>query len=608
MQQKYNISDWLPTTKKEVEKRGWDELDVIIFSGDAYVDHPTFGSAVIGRIIENEGLKVAIVPQPNWQDDLRDFKKLGKPNLFFAVSSGCMDSMVNHYTANKRRRSDDAYTAGGKSKARPDYATTVYSNILKKLFPETPIIIGGIEASLRRFTHYDYWSNQLKPSILEDSKADLLIYGMGEKPLKEILNLLKKNVPFENLKSIPQVAFLNNKKESLPKNKNWDDHYLFGHDICLKEKIKFAKNFKVIEEESNLISSKRLIQNIGEKRVVINPPFPTMSEKDIDSIYELPFTYLPHPKYDKKGNIPAYEMIKHSINIHRGCFGGCSFCTISAHQGKFIVSRSEESIKKELNIITTLDDFKGHITDIGGPSANMYKMKGIHQNICDVCKRYSCIYPKICKNLDTNHTPLANIYKELRQHPDVKKITIGSGVRYDMLFDQNNEIRGDKLTYAENLIEHHVSGRLKVAPEHTQDNVLQVMRKPGFYLFEKFKKLFDSINKKAQLNQQIIPYFISSHPESSEIDMAELSLKIKENDLLVEQIQDFTPTPMTLATVMYYTGINPYTLEKVNIAKSQDQKRRQRSFFFWRKPENKAQIINILKQNKRFDLVKKLFG
>ena len=606
--EKKDITNWLPTTKKEVKLRGWDNLDVIIFSGDAYVDHPTFGSAVIGRIIENEGLRVAIVPQPNWQDDLRDFKKLGKPNMFFAVTSGCMDSMINHYTANKRKRSNDAYTPDGKANFRPDYATTVYSQILKKLFPDTPILIGGIEASLRRFTHYDYWSNKLKPSVLIDSSADLLIYGMGENPLTELLRLLKKDIPFKNLKNIPQIAFSISKSEEITVNKKWSDFELSSFEKCKKDKIAFAKNFKEIEIESNKISNIRFIQNHGNRKIIINPPFPTMKGKELDQVYDLPFTYLPHPKYDKKGDIPAYEMIRHSINIHRGCFGGCSFCTISAHQGKFIVSRSEESIYKELDKITKLHNFKGQISDIGGPSANMYQMKGIDESICKPCKRNSCIYPTICKNLNISHKNLTNIYNKIQNHPKVKKAAIGSGIRYDMLYDKAGNMTGDKKSYFEQLVKHHVSGRLKVAPEHTQPNVLAKMRKPSFRLYEKTVKIFNKINKSANLNQQIIPYFISSHPGCNVTDMAELAVIVKEQKILLEQIQDFTPTPMTLATVMYYTGINPYTLEKVYIAKTQEQKKLQRSLFFWYKSENKRKIIDFLQKENRIDLLRKLYS
>ncbi|MCB2196021.1 MAG: YgiQ family radical SAM protein [Bacteroidetes bacterium] len=603
---RYNLTDWLPTTKKEVTSRGWEELDVILFSGDAYVDHPSFGPAVIGRILESFGLKVAIVPQPNWQDDLRDFKKLGKPRLFFGVTSGCMDSMVNHYTANKRLRSNDAYTPGGKAGFRPDYATRVYSNILKKLFPDTPVIIGGVEASLRRFTHYDYWSDQLKPSILKDSKADLLVYGMGEKALKEIVKLLEKGVPFDSLKNINQTAFLtkNFDTESID---TWQNYNLFSHDECLKDKIKYARNFKVIEEESNRYqSNKRLIQKVGSDSIIVNPPFEPLSEQELDAVYALPFTRLPHPKYAKKDPIPAYEMIRHSITLHRGCFGACSFCTISAHQGKFISSRSEKSILKEVDQVTQMHDFKGYISDLGGPSANMYKMQGADLEQCKKCKRASCLHPNVCKNLNTNPKPLTEIYRKVDKKESIKKSFVGSGIRYDLFMHKLDD--PDYSDYANELIKHHVSGRLKVAPEHTSDEVVKIMRKPEFNLFHEFKNLFDRINRKYNLNQQLIPYFISSHPGCKNIHMAELAVETKIMNFKLEQIQDFTPTPMTLATVMYYSGINPYTMKKVPVARSKNEKLGQRKFFFWYKNEYRNEIMSELRKSNRDDLIQKLFG
>ena len=602
----YQLNDWLPTTKKEVKARDWEQLDVILFSGDAYVDHPSFGPAVIGRVLESLGLKVAIVPQPNWQDDLRDFKKLGVPRLFFAVTSGCMDSMVNHYTANKRLRSNDAYTPGGKSGFRPDYATIVYSNILKKLFPETPVVIGGVEASLRRLTHYDYWSNQLKPGILADSKADLLIYGMGEKPLSELVKLLQKGVPFNSICNIPQTAYITN-KSSVNAENNWEDLQLFSHQDCIKDKIKYAKNFKVIEEESNRYQSiKRLIQNIGQESIVINPPFAPISEQEIDAVYNLPFTRLPHPKYVKKDPIPAYEMIRHSITLHRGCFGACSFCTISAHQGKFISSRSEKSILKEIDQVTQMDDFKGYISDLGGPSANMYQMQGVDIEQCKKCKRASCIHPTICKNLDTNPKSLTSIYKKADQHKAIKKAFVGSGIRYDLFMHKLNVPNYSE--YADELIKNHVSGRLKVAPEHTSQEVLKIMRKPDFSMFREFKKVFDRVNQKYNLNQQLIPYFISSHPGCKNIHMAELAVETKMMDFKLEQVQDFTPTPMTLATVMYYSGVNPHTMEKIPVAQSKNEKLSQRKFFFWYKNEFRNEIISELQKSNRHDLIDQLFG
>ncbi len=603
------ITDWLPLTRKEVEKRGWDEIDVVLVSGDAYVDHPSFGAAVIGRIIEDEGFRVAIISQPNWRDDLRDFKKFGRPKYFFGVTSGCMDSMVNHYTAGKRKRSTDAYTPGGVSGFRPDYATTVYTKILKSLYPDVPVLIGGIEASLRRVTHYDYWSNKLKPSILSESGADLLVYGMGEQPLREILRLLKKGVPFHRLNTIKQVAFLQNKNEELPKNKNWNTISLASHEVCLKDKIKFAANFKIIEIESNKWRADRIIQEVGNQRLVINPPFKTMTEKEIDKSFDLPFTRLPHPKYKKRGTIPAYEMIKFSINMHRGCFGGCSFCTISAHQGKFIASRSEKSILKEVKEVTHHPEFKGYISDIGGPSANMYKMKGKDESICAKCSSPSCIHPVICSNLDTSHKPLTQIYRKVDQHPKVKKAFIGSGIRYDLLVDEFNKNNDGSLDeYIEQVITRHTSGRLKVAPEHTSDATLRLMRKPSFKYFHKFKEKYDKISKKHELNQPLIPYFISSHPGCEEEDMANLAVETKDMGFQLEQVQDFTPTPMTVATVIYYSGVHPYTLKSYKTAKSKEEKLNQRRFFFWYKRENHRFIRKSLRKKGRMDLAEKLIG
>ena len=601
------VTDWLPITKKEAEMRGWDELDVVLISGDAYVDHPAFGSAVIGRILESMGLRVAIVPQPNWQDDWRDFKKFGRPRLFFGVTSGCMDSMVNHYTASKRRRSTDAYTPGGAAGFRPDYATTVYSKILKTLYPDVPLVVGGIEASLRRVTHYDYWSDRLFPTILKDTQADLLVYGMGEPPLREIIRLLQKGVPFSSLKTIPQTAFLVDSKDDIPRNKNWETFWLHSHDRCMKDKVAFASNFKVIEQESNKVKARRLAQQIGEQSLVINPPYPPMDEEQIDASFDLPYTRMAHPKYKKRGSVPAYEMIRFSINMHRGCFGGCSFCTISAHQGKFIASRSEESIMKEVEQVTQMPDFKGYISDLGGPSANMYRMKGKVQEICDRCVSPSCIHPVVCSNLDTSHKPLTELYQKVDQHPDVKKAFVSSGIRYDLLVDgYNKNTDGSEQEYMEQLVTRHVCGRLKVAPEHTSDETLKVMRKPSFKHFHEFKKHYDRLNKKHGLKQPLIPYFISSHPGSRMEDMANLAAETKDMGFRLEQVQDFTPTPMTVGTIIYYTGLHPYTLKPVYTARDKKDKKNQHLFFFWHKRENHHMIREKLKSIGREDLIEKL--
>lgn len=606
----YQLTHWLPTTKKEVELRGWDELDVILFSGDAYVDHPSFGAAVIGRILEAQGMRVAIIPQPNWRDDLRDFKKLGRPRLYFGISAGCMDSMVNKYTANKRLRSEDAYTPDGRPDMRPEYPSIVYSQILKQLYPDVPVVLGGIEASLRRLSHYDYWQDKVQPSILCDSSADLLIYGMGEKPMVELTKQLASRGTLiqsnELPTNIPQTASLCKKADYQPLP---EDILLASHEECLSNKKKQTANFRHIEEESNKYAAARITQVVGEQVVIVNPPYPPMSEAELDHSFDLPYTRLPHPKYKGK-RIPAYDMIKFSVNIHRGCFGGCAFCTISAHQGKFIVSRSKESILKEVKEVIQLPDFKGYLSDLGGPSANMYRMGGRDEGVCKKCKRPSCVHPKICPNLNTEHRPLLDIYYAVDALPGIKKSFIGSGVRYDLLLHQSKDtaVNRSSAEYTRELIINHVSGRLKVAPEHTSDRVLNIMRKPSFSLFGEFKKIFDRINSEQNLRQQLIPYFISSHPGCKEEDMAELAVLTKRQDFHLEQVQDFTPTPMTVATEAWYSGFHPYTLESVFSAKTQREKLAQRQFFFWYKPEERRNIINELRRIGRQDLIDRLYG
>ncbi len=603
----YRLSDWIPTTKKEVELRGWDELDVILFSGDAYVDHPSFGCAVIARTLEAQGLSVAIVPQPDWHGDFRDFKKLGRPRLFFGIAPGCMDSMVNKYTANRRLRSEDAYSPDGRHDCRPEYPTVVYSHILRKLYPDVPIILGGIEASLRRLTHYDYWKDELKKCILCDSGADMIIYGMGEKPITALCKELLEGRNIHEIHDIPQTVYLIKKKDFVNDIKS-DDLILHSHEECLVNKKFQAENFRHIEEESNMLHAHRLLQEVDGYYAVVNPPYPPMTTEELDGCYDLPYTRLPHPKYKNK-RIPAYEMIKHSVNIHRGCFGGCAFCTISAHQGKFIVSRSKQSILKEVKKVIEMPDFKGYISDLGGPSANMYAMSGKNKSICEKCKRPSCINPNICKNLNTDHRPLLDVYKAVDSLPGIKKSFIGSGVRYDLLLHRSDDENINKAAkeYTRELICRHVSGRLKVAPEHTSDRVLKLMRKPPFSQFESFKKIFDDINTKENLRQQIIPYFISSHPGCKEEDMAELAVKTKNLNFHLEQVQDFTPTPMTVSTEAWYTGFDPYTLEPVFSAKTQREKLAQRQFFFWYKPEERRNIEHELMRLGRPDLIRQLY-
>jgi uncharacterized radical SAM protein YgiQ len=587
------LTDFLPTTKKEVELRGWDALDVILFSGDAYVDHPSFGAAVIGRVLEAAGYRVAIVPQPDWHGDYRDFKKLGRPRLFFGISPGCMDSMVNKYTANRRLRSEDAYSPDGRHDARPEYPTIVYSRILRELFPDVPIVLGGIEASLRRLTHYDYWQERLRPSILCDAPADLISYGMGEKTILEIARRLDEGQPISALHDLPQIVFLANRAD-IPGGISDQDIVLHSHEECLRDKRKQAENFRLIEEQSNMIHAQRLIQPIAmpnspQSLVVVTPPYPPMTTEELDASFDLPYTRQPHPKYKGK-RIPAYEMIKHSVNIHRGCFGGCAFCTISAHQGKFITCRSKESILREVQQVTQMPDFRGYLSDLGGPSANMYGMKGRNIKACEKCKRPSCIHPQICPNLDTNHSALLDIYRAVDALPGIKKSFIGSGVRYDLILHHSKDEATNRaaMDYARELITRHVSGRLKVAPEHTSDRVLRLMRKPSFQLFYDFKRIFDRINQEEHLNQQLIPYFISSHPGCTESDMAQLAEITKKLNFHLEQVQDFTPTPMTVSTETWYTGYDPYTLEKVYSAHSPKEKLAQRQYFFWYKKEDNA--------------------
>ena len=603
------LTDFLPTTKKELELRGWDTVDVILFSGDAYVDHPSFGAAVIGRTLEAAGYRVAIVPQPDWHGDYRDFRKLGRPRLFFGISPGCMDSMVNKYTAARRLRSEDAYSPDGRHDLRPEYPTIVYSSILRSLYPDVPIVLGGIEASLRRLTHYDYWQDSLRPCILCDAPADIISYGMGEKTILQLARRLADGQRISDITDLPQTVFLTS-ADQIPGGIRPDDILLHSHEECLSDKRAQAENFRHIEEQSNMIHARRLLQQApGDRYVVVNPPYPPMTTEELDASFDLPYTRLPHPKYKDK-RIPAYEMIKHSVNIHRGCFGGCAFCTISAHQGKFITCRSRESILREVRQVTRMPDFKGYLSDLGGPSANMYGMHGRNLKACEKCRRPSCIHPQICPNLDTSHQALLDVYRAVDALPEVKKSFIGSGVRYDLLLHRSNDEQANRSAeeYTRELICRHVSGRLKVAPEHTSDRVLKLMRKPSFQLFRQFKQVFDRINREEGLRQQLIPYFISSHPGCHEEDMAELAVLTKQMDFQLEQVQDFTPTPMTTATETWYTGYDPYTLEPVFSARSPREKLAQRQYFFWYKPEQRPGIEQSLRRIGRADLISKLFS
>ena len=604
----HDLTLYLPTSVKEMKLLGWDSVDVVLFSGDAYVDHPSFGAVVIGRTLLAAGYRVALVPQPNWRDDLRDFRKFGAPRLFFGVSAGAMDSMVNHYTAARRRRSDDAYTPGGKAGMRPDYPTIVYSDILKDLFPDVPVIAGGIEASLRRVSHYDYWQDRLRPSIIADCKADMLMYGMGERPILELARRLEAGERVGDITDLRQTVVRRPLAE-MPAASDADNVVLAYWLTVSRNPKAQSENFKYVEQESNSRSGGRTVwQGHDGFAVKINPMYPAMTAGEIDASFDLPYTRLPHPRYNGK-RIPAYEMIRHSVNMHRGCFGGCAFCTISAHQGKFIASRSKESILREARQVTQMADFKGYISDLGGPSANMYALGGKDTSICDKCLRPSCLHPKPCPNLNTDHSALLDIYHSVDALPGVKKSFVGSGVRYDLSMHPTGDRHVDAVNrrYNEELIEHHVSGRLKVAPEHTEDAVLNIMRKPSFDLFYQFKEIFDHVNERAGLRQQLIPYFISSHPGCTEEHMAVLAARTKDLDMHLEQVQDFTPTPMTVATEIYYSGYHPYTGQKILTAVRPEQKLAQRKYFFWYDKTYREDIIGSLRRMHRPDIIARLY-
>ncbi|NLK80317.1 MAG: YgiQ family radical SAM protein [Bacteroidales bacterium] len=571
----------LPTSRKELDRLGIDTVDIILFTGDAYIDHPSFGAAVIGRVLQAQGYTVAVVPQPNWRDDLRDFKKLGEPRLFFGVTSGNMDSMVNHYTAAKRLRSNDAYTADSRAGMRPDYAVTVYTRILKQLYPNTPVVLGGIEASLRRLTHYDYWSDTLKPSVLVASGADYLVYGMGERPIVELARKISAGAAPEEIRQTPQVAYLTAFAKEIP-GTVLSRLQLPSHKACRASKQVFAEHFKIFEEQANVTSTPVLVEPLDKVEgpaVVVNPPFPLMTQAELDGIYDLPFTYKAHPRYKGK-RIPALEMIQFSICLHRGCFGGCSFCTIAAHQGRQITWRSQDSVLKETAALAAMEEFKGHLTDLGGPTANMYAMQGKDLALCRVCTRTSCLFPRVCKNLETSHKPLLELYKAVRETAGIKKVTIGSGIRYDLFLNANGFLDKEGERYFKELLRHHVSGRLKVAPEHTEDHVLKYMHKPSFALYRTLQQAFLEEVKKEGSRLQLIPYFISSHPGCTQSDMNRLAGEFKRKKIWVEQVQDFTPTPMTKSSVMYYTGLVPETGEKIFIERNLQKKALQKESFF----------------------------
>jgi len=591
------MGHFLPITLEEMKRLGWEQADVVLITGDAYVDHPSFGTAVVGRTLEAAGYRVAIIAQPNWRDDLRDFRKFGRPRLFFGVSSGAMDSMVNHYTAARRLRHDDAYTPGGEAGFRPDRATYVYTRIVKELYPDVPVVVGGIEASMRRLAHYDYWDDRLFPSILADTPADLLNYGMGERTTVKIARLLDEGLGIEACYGLPQTAYMTRKALT-----TGDCIELHPYEECLKSKRAEAENCHIIERESNKIECATLVQRHGDGYVVVNPPEPPMTTAEIDASFDLPYLRRPHPKYRKRGAIPAFEMIRWSVNTHRGCFGGCSFCTISAHQGKQIASRSEESILREVEAITSDPEFHGVVTDLGGPSANMWRMKGRNRELCRRCSRYSCSMPTVCPNLDSDHRPMTRLLAKVADQPGVKHLYVGSGIRCDLFSDDNGGWE-----YFREVVIRHTSGRLKVAPEHTSDRVLALMRKPPFSLFRETKRRFDQICQTAGLPYQLVPYFISSHPGCRIEDMAQLAVEMKRMGYRLEQIQDFTPTPMTLATEMYYTGIDPSTMQPVYVATTPADKADQRRLFFYYKADLQRDIVQSLRRSGNARFIAQLF-
>ena len=566
-----------PTSVKEVQALGWDYIDIILFSGDAFIDHPSFGTAVIARWLQKWGYRVAVVPQPNWRDDLRDFRKLGKPRLYFGLNAGAMDSMVNHYTASKRLRHDDAYTPDGKAGARPDYAVTVYTKILKELFPDVPVIIGGIEASLRRLTHYDYWKDCLMPSVLYTSGADYLCYGMGERPMLELTRGIEKGWSRRRMRQIPQIAFYVDGK--VPEEPSSETLLLHSFEECCKDKRAFAENFHWIETHANMMHPDTILEPVGEGYVQINPTFPPATTEEMDSFWDLPFTKLPHPRYKGK-RIPAYDMIKFSVNTHRGCFGGCNFCTIAAHQGKFISSRSEKSILKEVKELNRLPDFAGNISDVGAPTANMYGMHGKNPDLCEKCRRRSCLFPKRCPNLECDHTRLMELYRKIDSTKGIRHSYIGSGIRYDLFLTEEGFVDDSSKPYLRTLVLDHTSGRLKVAPEHTEDHVLQKMGKPSFRLFERLRKEFDRVNREAGTHVGLVPYFISSHPGCTMKDMEHLASHPALKGIWMDQVQDFTPTPMTTSSVMFYSGLDPHDMKPVFTERDPEKKQRQKSFFF----------------------------
>jgi uncharacterized radical SAM protein YgiQ len=584
----------LPMTKAEMAKRGWDSVDIVFVTGDAYVDHPSFAMAILGRVLEAAGFRVAMLSQPDWRS-CSHWRQFGRPRLFFAISAGNMDSLINHYTANRKVRNDDAYSPGGRIGLRPDRATLAYCHRAREAFSGVPIIAGGVEASLRRLAHYDYWSDTVRRSILLDSKADLLVYGMGEKTIVEIAERLAGGQTVRHLRDMRGVAYALGASESPPGvSFGQEALHLPSYEQVKTDKTAFAEATRLIHVNTNPLNARRLVQYHERQAVVVNPPTLPISETEMDHIYDLPYTRRPHPSYAEA--IPAYEMIKDSITIMRGCFGGCTFCSITAHQGRIMQSRSQESVLKEVHKVAADPEFSGVISDIGGPTANMYQMRCTRPEVEAKCKRLSCIHPSICKLLGTDHGPLVELMRRARTEPGIRKVLVASGIRMDLA-----QLSPE---YMKELTTHHVGGHLKVAPEHTDPTVLATMKKPAIDNFDSFAKDFKKRSQEAgKPKQALVPYFIASHPGSDLHAMIDLALFLKRNGYRPDQVQDFIPAPFDVATCMYYTGMDPFTKQKVYVAQNLRDRKLQRALMQFFKPENYFQVREALLQAGRPDLI-----
>ena len=592
-----DLRRFLPTTREEMAARGWDELDVLIVNGDAYVDHPAFGGAIIGRFLERRGFRVGMIAQPSWRDTA-DLLRMGAPRLMVGITAGNLDSMLNKLTAQKKVRSEDQYSPGGHTGLRPNRATLVYGNLCRQAFPGVPIVLGGIEASLRRIAHYDYWSDQVRRSILLDAKADILIFGMGERPVWEVAARLQKGEPVRSIRDVRGTAVVLRKGEweaIEPSTYVTDGKAVIlpSHEAALADKTAFAEMSRAFQFETNPGNARPLVQPHGVEAVYLNPPAWPLETKDMDELYDMPFTRVPHFSYTEP--IPAYETVKHSIVTMRGCFGGCTFCSITEHEGRIIQSRSAESILREVRALRRMDDFRGTITDLGGPTANMYQMKCKDEAIETACRRMSCVFPEVCENLGTDHGPLLQVMKAVRQEPGVSKVFIASGVRYDLAE------RSPK--FIAELAQHHTGGQLSVAPEHNKKDVLDRMKKPGIESYERFVEQFKCASREAGKEQHLVPYFISGHPGSTLGDMVDLALYLKENGLRPRQVQDFIPTPMSMAACMYYTGIDPFTRKPVYTARDLHEKRLQKALLLYWDADHHDETREALIKAGRGDLI-----